>query len=310
VTPMRKIAFVFAGQGAQYVGMGTSFYNEPFALELINKYPNVAEICQVGPQSELDKTSNTQAAIVFTSLLALKALQYHGIVPAIAAGLSLGEYTACFAAGIFSEDELMEIAFKRGQWMEETVQGMDCRMTAVLQSDNELIHSACNEASAKGIVSISNFNCQGQTVISGERSAVDQAVELLKEMGVRRLIDLQVSGPFHTALMAPVENKLTTLFETITFNPMTFPVLCNLSGSYVSDNDLRHALIKQVSSAVQFAKTIETLRNASVTTVIEIGPKTVLSGFIKKSAWEVELMHVEDMDSLQETLHALKGESV
>jgi len=310
VTPMRKIAFVFAGQGAQYVGMGSSFYNEPFALDLINKYPTVAELCQVGPQSELDKTSNTQAAIVLTSLLALKALQHQGVIPAITAGLSLGEYTACFAAGIFSEDEVMEIAFKRGRWMEETVQGMDCRMTAVLQSDNELIQSACNEASSKGIVSISNFNCQGQTVISGERSAVDQAVEFLKEKGVRRMIDLQVSGPFHTALMAPVENKLKILFETITFNPMSVPVLCNLSGNYVSDNDLKQALIKQVSSAVQFAKTIETLRSASVTTVIEIGPKTVLSGFIKKSAWDVELMHVEDMDSLQETLNALKGESL
>ncbi len=306
---MRKIAFVFAGQGTQYVGMGTSFYTEPFALELVKKYPHIALLCKEGPQNELDKTSNTQPAIVLSSILALKALQNHGVVASIVAGLSLGEYTACYAAGVFNEDEVMEIAFKRGKWMEETVQGMNCRMTAVLQSDSELIQQVCEEASITGVVSISNYNCLGQTVISGERFAVDKAVAILKEKGVRRMIDLQVSGPFHTALLSPVETKLNGLFETINFKPMKIPLLCNLTGNDVNDDELKNALIKQVSSAVQFAKTIESLRNDGITTVIEIGPKTVLSGFIKKSAWEVELMHVEDMDSLQETLNALKGAS-
>jgi [acyl-carrier-protein] S-malonyltransferase len=243
------------------------------------------------------------------SLLAYNALIANGVKADIVAGLSLGEYTACHAAGVFSADEVLAIAKKRGRWMEEAVREIDSKMVAIIGTPEEIIQEAITYALPIGYVAISNYNCPGQIVIAGERIAVDTVVSILQEKGVRRLIELQVSGPFHTRLLESVENKLEDLFETIPFKPLQTGLISNLTGQICADDELKHNLIRQVSHPVQFTKTIQTLIDNEVTTIIEIGPKTVLSGFIKKAQWDVECFHVEDEASLNETILGLKGDT-
>lgn len=307
---MRKIAFLFAGQGSQYLGMGKDFLTLPENKELVLGYPDLVDLCLNGPLEKLNQTRYTQQALVFMSMLAYNALISKGIVPNITAGLSLGEYSACHAAGVFDQNEVLSIAQKRGLWMEEAVSGIDSKMVAILATPEEVIQEVIDKVLPNGYLAISNYNCPGQIVIAGERFAIDQAVSLLREKGVRRLIELQVSGPFHTQLLTSVEDKLSQLFDIIRFKPLAVELISNLSGKIGSDDKLKSNLIHQVSHPVQFTQTIETLKENGVTTIIEIGPKTVLSGFIKKAGWDVECFHVEDETSLQETLAGLKGDQL
>ena len=193
--------------------------------------------------------------------------------------------------------------------MEEAVVGIDSKMIAILSTDEDVIANAIEKVNSVGYLAISNYNCPGQIVVAGQRNAIDALVETLKSEGVRRMIELKVSGPFHTKFLQPVEAKLEELFANMSFHDQKVPLLSNLTGEICEEKKVRSNLVKQVSHPVQFTKTLETLRKNGVTTLIEIGPKQVLSGFAKKMDWDAEIYHVEDLTSLKETLDGVKGES-
>lgn len=306
-----KLAFVYAGQGSQHIGMGRDLYE---------KYPAFAEIfdlaeidlkklCFDGTEEELAKTSNTQPAMVAFAAGVTTLLYSAGIRPEMAAGLSLGEYSALHAAGVFDAATVISLAAFRGRAMESAVVGLPCGMQAILGLDREKLQEACNEASALGTVQIANYNCPGQLVIAGEAAAVEKAGELALSFGAKRAVPLKVSGPFHTSLMAPAGDKLKEKFSQISFGEMNFPIVFNATGKGLEDGySVADMLVKQVQSSVYFEDSIKYMVAAGIDTVIEIGPGKTLSGFIRKTDKTIKTYAVEDAESLESVISALKGE--
>ena len=236
-----KLAFVYAGQGSQHVGMGKDFYEEfPLFAQVFDHAPvdfDLKELCFDGPEEKLAQTRYTQPCMAAFAVGVTDLLYQEGIRPQLAAGLSLGEYSALYAAGVFSRGTVISTVALRGRAMEEAAAGLDCSMTAVLGLDREKLQQACDGAAELGVVQICNYNCPGQLVIGGEKAAVDKAGELAKELGAKRCMPLKVSGPFHTRLMKPAGDVLASHFKTIDFQPMALPVYFNCLGGPMDAGD-------------------------------------------------------------------------
>ena len=307
-----KLAFVYAGQGSQHVGMGKDFYEEfPLFAQVFDHAPvdfDLKELCFTGPEEELAQTRFTQPCMAAFAVGVTDLLYQEGIRPQLAAGLSLGEYSALYAAGVFSRGTVISTVALRGRAMEEAAAGLDCGMTAVLGLDREKLQQACNGAAELGVVQICNYNCPGQLVIGGEKAAVDKAGELAKELGAKRCMPLKVSGPFHTRLMKPAGDVLASHFKTIDFQPMALPVYFNCLGGPMDAGDNIPALLeRQVQSSVYWEDTIRRMEAEGVDTVVEIGPGKALSGFFKKTAPGIRTCHIDTAADFHSVVSALKG---
>ena len=307
-----KLAFVYAGQGSQHVGMGKDFYEEfPLFAQVFDHAPvdfDLKELCFTGPEEELAQTRFTQPCMAAFAVGVTDLLYQEGIRPQLAAGLSLGEYSALYAAGVLSRGAVISTVALRGRAMEEAAAGLDCGMTAVLGLDREKLQQACNGAAELGVVQICNYNCPGQLVIGGEKAAVDKAGELAKELGAKRCMPLKVSGPFHTRLMKPAGDVLASHFKTIDFQPMALPVYFNCLGGPMDAGDNIPALLeRQVQSSVYWEDTIRRMEAEGVDTVVEIGPGKALSGFFKKTAPGIRTCHIDTAADFHSVVSALKG---
>lgn len=308
-----KLAFLYAGQGAQHVGMGRDLYEiYPAFRQVLDSAPvdfDLKPLCFDGPEDQLNDTRYTQPCMVAFAAGVTALLREAGITPDYAAGLSLGEYSALQCAGVFDAKTAISLVAFRGQAMADAVQGRPCGMAAVLGMDRDALKAVCAEASDAGVVECTNFNCPGQIVISGDAAAVDKAGELAKAAGAKRVLPLKVSGPFHTSLMAPAGDALREKFQSVDFGAMEIPVLFNCLGDLKGQADtIPNLLERQVQSSVYLEDTIRRLGELGVDTVVEIGPGRTLSGFVKKTVKGIKCYPVETAQELQAAIAALRGE--
>lgn len=305
-----SFAYIFDGQGSQAPGMGKALYDAypafREAFEAMDPTGRYRELCFEGTEEQLADTRNTQPCMVCVEVATVELLSSMGVEADMAFGLSLGEYSALAAAGAMTPAQAVELVAFRGQQMHEASKGLDCGMAAVLGLDESAIAQACEQASSAGFVAITNYNCPGQIVISGERAAVELASEKCVELGAKRCIPLAVSGPFHTKLMEPAGRALAERFEDEEFSPMRIPVLFNTTARALEEGaTVAQMLVDQVSNPVHFDGCVAYMLEQGISTVVEIGPTRSLGKFAKKVDRGIETLAVSDPDSLENTLAAL-----
>ena len=297
-----KIGFIFPGQGAQYVGMGKDFYEQiPVSKEMFELASKASGLDVEGicfeENEEINVTEYTQIAMLATEVAILKAIEEMGVKADVTAGLSLGEYGALAASGVMSPEDVFKVVRQRGILMQEAVPTGGA-MAAVLGLDATIIEKICEET--EGIVSIANYNCPGQIVITGQQEAVEAAMPKLTEAGAKRCIPLKVSGPFHSAMLKEAGEKLGQVLNEVEIKESQIPYLANVTADYVTDvSEVKGLLMTQVAASVRWQQTVERMIADGVDTFVEIGPGKTLTGFVKKINRDVVAINIEKVEDLE-----------
>ncbi len=311
-----KIGFLFPGQGSQSIGMGQDLYEKYEVVkkvyEKVKQLTNIdiAEITFSGSEEVLNQTKNTQLAILTMSLAILAILEEKGIQAEVTAGLSLGEYSAMIYSQAIEFEEGVKLVQKRGEYMQQLVPEGEWLMAAILGMTEEQVQEVCQKVT-KGFVVPANFNTTGQIVISGEKEAVEQAEQMAKEMGAKKVRVLKTAGPFHTKKLSKASEALRDELQHVTIHKLVIPVVKNLDGKTYDDNDdIRDILAKHIVHPVQFSKSLETMVAMGVDTFIEIGPGKTLSSFVKRlnTTQECSIFSISNVETLEQVLLLLKKE--
>jgi [acyl-carrier-protein] S-malonyltransferase len=315
---MDTFAFLFPGQGSQYVGMGEDLYKcYPVARDIFDQANDLvgfdlARLCFRGPEEDLDLTEKAQPAVFTVSVACLKALNSQlstlNSQLEVVAGHSLGEYTALVAAGALEFAPALRLIHKRGRFMKEASEENPGGMMAIIGLSREGVEKVCEESPSEGGVQLANLNCPGQVVVSGSREALKRAGEKAKEAGARKVVNLAVSGPFHSSLMISAAEKLAREIETLQIRVPKIPFLANVKGDFLSDpSRIKEALINQVSNPVRWEASMKKMLKKGIKSFLEIGPGKVLTGLLRRIDKTAIIYSVGDKESLRQTVKAMKG---
>ncbi|MBE3590277.1 MAG: ACP S-malonyltransferase [Firmicutes bacterium] len=309
-----RVAAVFPGQGAQFVGMGRAAYEAfPEVRDIFERADralgfSITRLCFEGPAEELQRTEITQPAILTVSCALYAVLAARGFRPDVTAGLSLGEYSAAVAAGALDFEDAVRLVRRRGRYMQEAVPEGRGAMAAILGLPDEVVEAVCAEAAAGETVRAANYNCPGQVVISGTRAAVERAVALARERGARRAVALPVSAPFHCELMRPAAARLAPELKALPWREPTCPVVANVDAQPRATADgLREALLRQVEAPVRWSQSVREMADRGVRLFVEIGPGTALTGFVRRIAPEAEAVSCQGPEDLGNVFASISG---